>query len=201
VRPSRGRDRLESITAASPDRVSYEEYLHLEDSNETKHEWSDGVVYAMSRGTTQHGRLTSRVSRLIGFALGQECEVFSSDTMLFVEAARLSTMRTRWWSAGRSSGRSRPTRTGRRWGEAITNPTILVEVLSDSTERYDRDGKFQAYKQIASLEEYVLVSPDGRMIEVYRRRADRSWSCEIGGKGGVGDPPREATRSRRGLRT
>ncbi len=68
---------------------------------------------------------------------------------------------------------------GRSLGQAVTNPVVVVEVLSESTERYDRDGKFQAYKQIASLEEYVLVSQDERKVEVYRRKD--GWRGEASG--------------------
>ena len=64
----------------------------------------------------------------------------------------------------------------------MTNPILIVEVLSESTERYDRDGKFQAYKQIASLREYVLVSQELRRLEVFRR-AD-AWVGEVGAAGG-----------------
>ncbi len=58
-----------------------------------------------------------------------------------------------------------------------------VEVLSESTERYDRDGKFQAYKQVASMTEYVLVAQDARRLEVYRRAPDGAWSREVAGPG------------------
>jgi Uma2 family endonuclease len=78
-------------------------------------------------------------------------------------------------TGGASTGRN-----GESLGEAVTNPTILVEALSESTERYDRDGKFQAYKLLASLEEYVLVSQNERCIEVYRREGG-TWRCETGG--------------------
>ena len=69
-------------------------------------------------------------------------------------------------------------------GEAITNPAVVVEVLSPSTEARDRGETFEAYKQIASLEEYVLVSQGERQIEV-RRRGERGWSCEVAGSGGT----------------
>ncbi len=63
-------------------------------------------------------------------------------------------------------------------GEAITNPVVIVEVLSPSTEARDRGEKFEAYKRIASLKEYVLVSQDARRVEV-KRRGERGWSAEI----------------------
>jgi Uma2 family endonuclease len=63
----------------------------------------------------------------------------------------------------------------------VINPIIIVEVLSESTERYDRDGKFQAYKQIDALQEYVLVAQEERKVEVFRR-ADE-WTGEAAGGG------------------
>jgi Uma2 family endonuclease len=174
-----------SMTAASPSRVSYEDYVAAEVSSDLKHEWCDGVVYAMSRGTIEHGRLTARALRALGAALGVECELFASDTMLYIEAARLSTYADVVVVCGPLETKVVRDKNGRSIGEAITNPTVLVEVLSESTERYDRDGKFQAYKQLASLEEYVLVSQDARVLEVYRRGDDGAWSCQTAGAGGA----------------
>lgn len=71
--------------------MSFEDYLLGEADSEVKHEWCDGVVYAMSRGTPEHGRLTARIARALGNALGKGCEVYASVAMLYVEAARLST--------------------------------------------------------------------------------------------------------------
>lgn len=115
--------------------------------------------------------------------LGKECEVFSPDTMLYIELAKLSTYADVSIVCGTLETK-KVVKNGKSLGEAVTNPTIVVELLSESTERYDRDGKFQAYKRIASLQEYVLVSQDERSIEVYRRADDGSWSCETAGAGG-----------------
>lgn len=172
------------VSAASPGRITFEEYLAIEVADrDTKHEWCDGVVYAMSRGTPEHGRLTVRVSSILSSLRGAGCEVYSPDTMLYVEAARLSTYADAFVVCGVLETKV-VRKNGRSLGEAVTNPTIVVEVLSDSTERYDRDGKYQAYKQLASLEEYVLVAQDERRIEVYRRGGDGAWSCETAAAGG-----------------
>ncbi|HVY44311.1 MAG TPA: Uma2 family endonuclease [Minicystis sp.] len=171
------------MTAASPTRCTFEEYLRAEVDSEDKHEWCDGVVYAMSRGTPEHARLSARVVIILGNALGRDCTVFSADLMLYVESARLSTYADASVVCGSLETKSVKQR-GRTIGEAVTNPVVIVEVLSDSTERYDRDGKFQAYKGLASLEEYVLVSQYEARVEVYRRRADGSWSCDVAERGG-----------------
>jgi Uma2 family endonuclease len=70
---------------------------------------------------------------------------------------------------------------GKSLGQAVINPTVVVEVLSESTERYDRDRKFQAYAQIASLREYVLISQDLPQIEVFRRADNWAGAAATGG--------------------
>lgn len=155
-----------------------------EDVGDVKHEWSDGVVYAMTRGTPEHARLTARVVWALGNALGPGCEVYSPGAMLYIERARLSTYADASVVCGALETKV-VRKEGRSLGEAITNPVVVVEVLSEATERYDRDGKFQAYKQLPSLREYVLVAQDERRIEVYRRGEDGAWACETSGSGGV----------------
>jgi Uma2 family endonuclease len=122
-----------------------------------------------------------RIARSIGAAIEKGCEVYSSDLMLYVEAAKLSTYADVSVVCGSVETKT-VSKNGKSLGEAVTNPTILVEVLSEATERYDRDGKFQAYRRLPSLKEYVLVSQDKRCIEVYRREGD-AWVCETGGPG------------------
>lgn len=173
------------MNAASPTRISFEEYLEREDANDdAKHEWCDGVVYAMSRGTPEHGRLTAALIGTLRNALRGECDAYASDTMLYVEAARLSTYADAMLVCGPLETK-KVVKNGRSLGEAITNPTVIVEVLSEATERYDRDGKFQAYKQLASLREYVLVAQDVRRIEVYRRDEAGAWTFEVAETGGA----------------
>ncbi len=174
------------MTAAAPFRTSFEDYLVGESTGDVKHEWCDGVVYAMSRGTPEHARLTMRIARSLGAVLEKGCELYSSDLMIFVEAAKLSTYADASVVCGAVETKT-VRRNGKSLGEAVTNPSVLIEVLSEGTERYDRDGKFQAYKLISSLEEYVLVAQDERRIEVYRREGHdgREWRCETGGPGGA----------------
>jgi len=154
----------------------FDEYLKLEASGEEKHEWINGHVYAMSRGTPEHGRLTAAVVR----ALPQtdDCRVYSSDTLLYIEAAQHSTYADASIVCGAIITHGAKDRNGKSLGEAITNPRVVVEVLSKSTERRDRTERFVLFQQLASLEEYVLVAQDEPMIEV-RRRMGRSWTSEV----------------------
>ncbi|RZO63244.1 MAG: Uma2 family endonuclease [Sandaracinaceae bacterium] len=147
-------------------RVSYVEYLALEARAEVKHEYLDGVVRAMAGGTIEHGRLSARVIRLVGAALtGRSCEVYSSDVKVYVAASNRSTYPDATVVCGRVE-------TVEIDAEAIVNPVVLVEVLSDSTEGYDRGEKFRHYRRLESLREYVLVSQREPLVEVWRREGD-----------------------------
>lgn len=169
--------------AAVSSYVKFEDYFEREASSGVdapRHEWFDGVVYAMSRGTPEHGRLTSSVTIALGNVLPPDWQIYAADTMLYIPAANLATYADASVVCG-------PLETvtvrkdGRSLGQAVTNPIVLIEVLSESTERYDRDGKFQLYKQIASLREYMLIAQDERRIEVFRR--GQEWHGEAASPG------------------
>jgi Uma2 family endonuclease len=160
--------------------IPFDEYLALEASSDTKHEWINGLIYAMSRGTPEHGRLSASIVR----ALPQtaECRVYSSDTLLYIEKAQHSTYADASIICGAILTRGAKDKNGKSLGEAITNPRVVVEVLSKSTEQRDRNERFALFQQLDSLEEYVLVSQDERRIEV-RRREGRDWITEARGSG------------------
>ena len=163
-------------TAAHLIFTPFDEYLKLESESEYKHEWINGHVYAMSRGTPEHGRLTAAVVR----ALPQtdDCRVYSSDTLLYIEAAQHSTFADASIVCGAIITHGARDKNGKSLGEAITDPQVVVEVLSKSTERRDRNERFVLFQQLESLEEYGLVSQEERLIEV-RRRKGRNWISEI----------------------
>lgn len=166
--------------AAAAPTVRFEDYFEAEVAcahDAPKHEWVDGVVYAMSRGTPEHERLTSSITIALG-GLPPDCRVYSSDTMLYVAAAQLATYADAIVVCGPLESIT-VRKNCRSLGQAVTNPIVVIEVLSESTERYDRDGKFNAYKALPSLREYVLVSQEERRIEVFRRADD--WAGEARG--------------------
>ena len=172
------------MTLAKPrEYVPYDVFLRSEASSDDRREWVDGVIYAMSRGSPEHGRLAGRVTaRMLSSFLDEGWEIFSSDTAIFIESAQHHTYADASLVCGSLCTRTVYDRNGKSIGEAIVNPTLIVEVLSDATERYDRDGKFEAYKKLPSFEEYVLVSQDERRIEV-RTREGQQWLTQIGGAG------------------
>ena len=148
---------------------TYEEYLAYERDSELKHEFDEGEIFAMARGSPRHSALASRMSAALENTLPPGCTAFQSD------------MRTRVLATGRATypdvsmvcGPIELDATDRS-GTTITNPTLLVEVLSPSTEEIDRGSKWRDYQLIPSLQEYVLVSQDSR-VEIYRRLTSGSW--------------------------
>lgn len=163
--------------------ATYEEYLESEGTSPSKHEWFDGVVYAMAGGSLEHSRLAGNIHTALKAGLAK-CEVFQSDAMLFVRASQLSTYADVTVVCGPIESQ-KVERNGRVLGEALINPTVLVEVLSDSTEEYDRGEKFAHYMKIPSLKEYVLLSQDVARIEVFRKPERGHWLHEEAGAGGI----------------
>jgi Uma2 family endonuclease len=160
-------------------KISYEDYLEAEQQNDIKHEWLDGHVYAMSRGTPEHARLSMNVGAALRTALKGECTVYSSDAMLFARETSLSTYADASVTCG-AVETHRVVKNGRALGEAITNPAVIVEVLSEGTQAYDRGEKFAHYLRIPSLEEYVLVSQSEQRVDVLRRPTSGGhWEEEV----------------------
>jgi Uma2 family endonuclease len=143
--------------------MTYAEYLAAEAGADVRHEYLHGEVWAMAGGSIEHGGLAMAAAREIGQALrGRPCRAFSSDVRIRIPETDLSTYPDLSVVCGQL-------RTAPDDDNAITNPTLLVEVLSDSTEAYDRGAKWAHYRRIASLREYVLISQAEALIEVYRR--------------------------------
>jgi Uma2 family endonuclease len=129
---------------------SYEDYLQLLASSDAKLEYWDGEIFAMAGGTPAHAELSVAITSLLRGALGG-CRVYSSDLKVHVEATGLSTFPdgTVVCDELRATAFDR---------NAITNPAIVVEVTSRSTEDYDRGEKLSHYKQIPSLRAALIVS-------------------------------------------
>lgn len=151
--------------ATAPDlqRMTYAEYLALERTSEVKHEYVNGEVWAMAGGTPEHGRLAASFIALVRVGLGhRRCAVYSSDVRIRVETTKRSTYPDLSVVCDRvERAKDDP--------DAITNPRVIVEVLSDSTEADDRGDKWAHYQRVDSLTEYVLVSQREPRVEVFRR--------------------------------
>ncbi len=149
--------------------LPYAEYLAREANSDVKHEYVNGEVYAMAGGTIEHGALIFQVGGLIRAALANgPCIGFSSDVRVRISAFNRSYYPDLSVVCGKVERASDDS-------QAIVNPTVIVEVLSESTELYDRGEKSWHYRTLPSLREYVLVSQDKKRVEVFERGANGTW--------------------------
>jgi Uma2 family endonuclease len=151
-------------------RYTYQEYLAYERAANVRHEFFDGEIYGMAGGTPAHAAISVNVSSLLRDQLrGRGCQAFSSDLRIRVLETGLATYPDVTVVCGRTETESGDPHT-------VTNPVLVVEVLSPSSATYDRGEKLEHYKRIRSLREVVLVAHDERLIEVWRRDHDGTWS-------------------------
>ena len=148
---------------------TYEEYLAYERDSALKHEFEAGEIFAMAGGSPRHSALASRISAAIENSRPAGCTAFQSDMRIRV----LATGKATYPDASMVRGPIELDAADRS-GTTITNPLLLVEVLSPSTEEVDRGSKLKDYQLIPSLQEYVLVSQEPR-VEIYRRVASGKW--------------------------
>lgn len=149
-------------------RVTYAEYLALEQASETRNEYVAGTILAMAGGSIEHGRLMSRLTGLLSRALeGRPCVVLPSDVRVRIRAADRATYPDLHIVCG-------PLERDADDAQAVVNPIVIIEILSDTTAEGDRGDKFADYRRLRSLREYVLVSQRERRVDVYRRD-DRRW--------------------------
>ncbi len=148
--------------------MQYVDYLALEDASPTRHEYLDGEIHAMPPATPDHAALAAAVLAIIGRQLPRGCRSFTSDLRLRVATTGLSTYPDGTVICG-------------AWQRAtddpiaLTNPTILIEVTSNSSEDYDRGEKLRNYQTIPSLREILIVSHKAPRITMHRR-AEGQWT-------------------------
>lgn len=162
--------------AVSPLKMTPAEYLAFERASDEKHEYSRGEIFAMSGGTGAHALVAANMLRELGNALfDRPCRVFGSDMKV----------------ASPDGNYHYPDVTivcgtpefedDRR--DVLRNPNLIVEVLSDSTERYDRGDKFASYATIGRVMDYILCSQKRAYIEHYQRQPDETWIYRTLGPG------------------
>ena len=151
-------------------RYSYAEYLAYERDSALKHEYNDGEILAMAGGSRRHNALASRITAALEAGRKPGCVAFQSEQKVRVLATCRATHPDATLVCGAIEGDPADPE-----GATITNPTLIVEVLSPSTEESDRGNKWQHYQLIPSLQEYVLVSQSEPRVERYRRLASGSW--------------------------
>jgi Uma2 family endonuclease len=159
---------------------SFTDYLELEETSQTKHEFYAGEIYAMAGGTPEHAALSMSVGgRLLAQLSDKPCTVFSSDLRVRVAATGLATYPDVTVVCGerQTDPESRTT---------VINPRAIVEVVSPSTELYDRGEKFEHYQQIEALEVVVFVSQSEPHIDVWSRR-EGQWQQSTYRRGDIAE--------------
>lgn len=158
--------------AAHPKRkYTLEEYFDLERSTNERFEYFNGDVFSMSGGSDEHDQIESNTHLSLRLALRErECRVFTGNMRIKVP----SLPPYRYGDASALCGQPSFEKIG--GVDTLTNPTLIIEVLSDSTEAYDRGDKFTHYKSIPSLREYLLIAQHRPHITQYVKQEDGSWS-------------------------
>jgi Uma2 family endonuclease len=151
------------------------EYLDWEEQQEFRHEYMDGRIYAMSGGTVNHGQIAVNLTIILGTHLrGSGCLVLNSDVKVQTLASNS------YCYPDLSVTCDERDRNADRF---ISYPCLIIEVLSPSTEAYDRGKKFRQYRRSATSQEYVLVSTNEICVDVFQRNERGSWELTTYGEG------------------
>jgi Uma2 family endonuclease len=160
------------IASTAPQHYSPEEYLAIEQEAAERHEYRDGEIILMAGGLPNHNRITVNISGFLNFASrGKPYQVFAADQRLWIPEKRLYTYPDVMVIQG-----DLVLQEGRK--DTLVNPLMIVEVLSKSTEGYDRGDKFAAYRSIPGFQEYLLVSQSSQWIEHYVKRTEKKWDFQ-----------------------
>ena len=152
---------------------TFEEYLARERITAEKCEFYHGQIFAMAGGSPRHNTIgVNLVASLRGRLRGSPCRPFNSDQRIRIPENGLATYPDVSVVCGelQLDGADR---------DAVTNPRVIFEVLSKSTESYDRGKKFDLYRQLVSFQEYILVVQDEPQVERYVRQEDGSWLLTV----------------------
>lgn len=164
---------------ATTQRMSAAEYLAWERKQTAKHEYHLGEVFAMAGGSPRHNLLSNAVGAELRAAVrGKPCHVLSPDQRISAKQGERYVYADAVVACG--GVRMEP-----GTSDVLANPSVVVEVLSPSTETYDRGEKWEAYQRLASLTDYLLVAQTSVRVEHYRREADGSWRYRVLEAGGA----------------
>lgn len=156
-----------------PQRLSFEDYLEIERKSDVRYEFIDGVLYAMVGATDRHELVAMNLASALHVQLRGRCQVFKGDMKVKVRGRRDEDV---YYPDVLVS--CDPLDRASLWRE---RPCLIIEVASPSTEAFDRGKKFDEYRRIDSLEEYVLVSQDSERVEIFHRRD--GWKAEARSSG------------------
>ncbi len=151
-------------------RMSVEEYLAFERSSEEKHEYLGGEIFAMGGASPAHATIVLNVAAELRAQLrGRPCQAYASDLRVAIAATGLYT----YPDVVVACGELQFEEAG--GVDCLTNPSVVVEVLSPSTADYDRGAKFGHYRTLPSLQEYLVLAQDHVLAEHWLRQGDGSW--------------------------
>lgn len=157
------------VTQTQKQTYTPEEYLELEEQAEFKNEYRDGEIVSMAGGTTNHNEISGNILALLKFALrGQDYRVFIGDVKLWIPRERTYTYPDVMIIAGEPIYQD-----NRR--DIITNPLLIIEVLSKSTKDYDQGDKFDSYRSIPSFQEYILIDQSRFYIKQFAKNSENKW--------------------------
>jgi len=152
---------------------SKEEYLEMEAAADYKSEYYQGEIFAMSGGSLKHSRICVNLNRSIWEATrNKDCGGFESNMKLEIAEADAYVYPDLMVVCG-------DVKVAENTTDVITNPVLIIEVLSPGTESFDRGKKFEYYRTVPALKEYVLVSQDKPRIEIYFRNDRNIWQCTV----------------------
>jgi Uma2 family endonuclease len=155
---------------------TYAEYLALEEESSIRHEYLDGEIYAMAGGTPDHAALAAAVLAIVRPQLPRGCRAFTSDLRVRIGSTGLTTYPD---AAVVCGGTQRPAEDP----VAVTNPVVLVEVTSNSSEEYDRGEKLRHYRSVDTVREILIVSHREPRMTLHRRDPERGWIAIEAGAG------------------
>jgi Uma2 family endonuclease len=152
--------------------ISATEYLEIERASKDKHELFHGRIMSMAGASISHNRIVSNmIGNLNTFLRGKDCEVFPSDLRVNIPSSESFTYPDVTIICGAPEMMDEKQ-------DTIKNPSVIIEVMSPSTEQNDRGAKFFNYMQIQSLKEYVLISSTAVFAQTARRQSDSSWKFD-----------------------
>lgn len=152
--------------------ISQEAYLEMERAATEKHEYYQGEVFAMSGASVAHNEIAYNFNSIvIPHLKGKNCKMYGSDLRIHIPSNSLYTYPDFSIICGKPE-------TTDVFADNVTNPAVLVEILSKSTKDYDRGTKFNLYRSISTLKEYITISSFSVSVETYNRLEDNSWNMK-----------------------
>lgn len=149
--------------------ISIEEYLNSERLTSVKHQYYKGEVFAMGGTSLQHNIIFKNTfGHLFSKLKGKNCQPFGSDLRIHIPGNSLFTYPDISIICGK------PETTDDKF-DIVTNPSVIIEILSETTRNYDKGGKFTLYREIETLQEYILIDSESVRVEKFKKNDDQSW--------------------------